>query len=215
MRIKIEVEGDIKEILQDKRRAIGFATTVAMKGAALSLKTAWRAQVVAAGLGAGVANSVRNIDYPETGFSYEPSSLVYSKAPKILEAFDRGALIRANNGIWLAIPTPEAGRGKRGMRITPAMWTAMNGRKLRFVNPPSAKTAFLVADDLRFNSRGLAKANRGRRRQDGILTGSQSAVIFTLIRQAKLPKKLNLNSAKKQVEARLPGIVISNIRKAT
>lgn len=79
--------------------------------------------------------------------------------------------------------------------------------RLRFVyrrNGPS----LLVADDARLNSRGLAAAKGGRRRRDGVLTGAQTVPVFLLLRQVKMPKKLDLDRLAREATARLPGVIL-------
>ena len=50
--------------------------------------------------------------------SLNAAAVVWSKAPLIIGAHDAGPLIRAKNGVWLAIPTPAAGKALGGRRIT-------------------------------------------------------------------------------------------------
>jgi hypothetical protein len=79
--------------------------------------------------------------------------------------------------------------------------------RLRFVyrrNGPS----LLVADDARLNRRGLAASKGGRRRRDGILTGAQTVPVFLLLRQVKMPKKLDLDGVAREATARLPGAIL-------
>ena len=64
----------------------------------------WRGQVRGAGLGPRLANTVRQADFPRSGTSLHAASIVWTKAPDILHAFDGGVLIRGNYGIWLAMP---------------------------------------------------------------------------------------------------------------
>jgi hypothetical protein len=59
-----------------------------------------------------------------------------------------------------------------------------------------------------WSSRGLAAAKGGRRRQDGILTGAQTVPVFLLLRQVKMPKKLDLDGLAREATARLPGAIL-------
>jgi Family of unknown function (DUF6441) len=50
----------------------------------------------------------------------DAASLVYTKAPPIIRAFDEGAVVRSKRGRFVAIPTENAPRkGTDGRRISP------------------------------------------------------------------------------------------------
>jgi hypothetical protein len=202
MRIKLEIDGDLAEIMNDEKKAMGFALTAATRYAAEELRRNWRSQIKGAGLGQGLANSVRTMNFPRSGFAYEPATMVFSKASKIIQAFESGAVIRSGSGLWLAIPTAEAGRGRSKEKMTPAEWEQRNGRRLRMVAISPGK-AFLVADDLQISRRGHLRPNNRRRRKDGILTGSVTAVIFILVPQVTLRKRLDLFAAASKAQAAL------------
>lgn len=208
MKIGASIDSDLNtiatEILQEAEAAVTRGVFAAGRG----LGDDWRGQVRAAGLGSRLANTVRQADFPRSGASLRAASLVWTKAPDILHAFDGGVLIRGKDGLWLAIPLPAAGvTGLGRQRITPWRWEQRTGMRLRFVyrkNGPS----LLVADDARLNSRGLAAAKGGRRRRDGILTGAQTVPLFLLLRQVKMPKKLDLDRLARDATTRLPGAIL-------
>src|SRR5690606_618630 len=107
------------------------AVTRAVSAAGASLKSAWRRQITGAGLGQRLANTIRNRTYPDRGESIGAAALVWSKAPQIVGAHARGALIRSTRGLWLAIPTPAAEQTFRQGRLTPAIWERRTGLRLR------------------------------------------------------------------------------------
>ena len=45
----------------------------------------------------------------------------------------------------------------------------------------------------------------GRRRRDGVLTAAQTVQVLLLLRQVKMPKKLDLDGPARDATARLPG----------
>lgn len=208
MKIGASIDGDLTaiatEILQEAEAAVTRGVFAAGRG----LRDDWRGQVRASGLGSRLSNTVRQADFPRSGTSLRAASLVWTKAPDILHAFDGGVLIRGKDGLWLAIPLPAAGiTGLGRQRITPWRWEQRTGMRLRFVyrrNGPS----LLVADDARLNSRGLAAAKGARRRRDGVLTGAQTVPVFLLLRQVKMPKKLDLDRLARDAMARLPGAIL-------
>lgn len=184
------------------------AVTLAMAGAQEALKQAWRGQIRGAGLGSRLANAVRGQTYPKGQPSMNAAALVWSNAPKITAAHETGPLIRSQNGFWLAIPTAAAGKGRRG-GITPGEWEARTGRRLRFVFR-SGRTALLVdtgqtlAGARTIGRDGFSRKARGFK--------NRSVVIFTLVPQVKLRKRLDLLGAADQVGASIPGSIVAKWR---
>ena len=71
------------------------------------------------------------------------------------------------------------------------------------------RSALLVAENARVNARGLAAAKRGRRRQDGLLTGNATVVIFILVPQVRLRKRLDLDRDAAAAATALPGAILA------
>ena len=110
MKLFASIEGDIRVMMKAELEAAERAVTAGVAEAASDLQTAWRGQITGAALGQSLANSVRKKLYPTTGASVRAAAVVYSNASKVVDAFDRGVLIRSKNGFWLAIPTAAAGK---------------------------------------------------------------------------------------------------------
>jgi len=202
--MKVDIRSpDLDKMVLQQIEAAERGMTRAMRQAAEDIKQAWRSEIRSAGLGDRRANTGRAAAYPERGESLEAAALIWTKAPKIIAAHDRGALIRSRSGFWLAIPLPAAGLSRRRGRITPAEWESRTGRRLRFVYR-RGRTALLVADDARIGGRGRAVGKGGRRRKDGILTGAQTVPIFVLVPQVRLKRRLDLVPPCHQ---RRPGLV--------
>jgi sodium/hydrogen antiporter len=85
-------QADMQAELRDIERAVATRTRDAGRG----LRTELRRQVSSAGLGQRLANSWRDKHYPNQKF--DAASLVYTKAPQIIRAFDEGAVIRSKRG---------------------------------------------------------------------------------------------------------------------
>lgn len=203
MRFTINAAG-LGKALAGSELAIERAVTAAMRDAAQGLKDALRQDVVSAGLGERLSRTWRGKAFPETGESLEAAAFVWSRAPKIVDAFDRGAVIRSKRGFWLAIPTPAAGgRGigsnGRSARITPGGWERRTGMRLRFVYR-RGKPSLLVADDVRIGRKGLAAPNRRKR-------GQASSVIFLLVPQVSLRKRLDVEGAARLWAGRVPLLI--------
>ena len=136
--------------------------------------------------------------------SLDAAALVWSNAPVIIGAHDTGPLIRSTSGFWLAIPLPAAGKAMGGKRITPAMWEKKTGLRLRFVYR-SRGPSLLVADAVRLNTRSQAAVSKSKTGR-----GQVTAPIFLLVRQAKLPKRLNLARDAERAQAAIPGSIVRN-----
>jgi hypothetical protein len=193
--MKLDVTApDVGQMIERDILAAERSVSAAMRGAAQDIKDAWRAEIRDAGLGDRLANTVRAQVYPQGEPSLNAAALIWTRAPRIVAAHEQGGVIRSPNGLWLAIPLPTAGAGRRGGRITPLEYERRRGVRLRMVYR-RGKSALLVADDARISSRGVAVRKGGRRRRDGILTGAQSVPVFVLVPQATLPKRTDLVGA--------------------
>lgn len=187
-------------------RAAERAVGAGVREAAEGLKHELRRQVVDAGLGRRVANAWRSRVYPQGGASIEAAGWVWSKAPKIHEAFDRGVLIRSRRGVFLAIPTEAAGKRAFGKRITPGLWERKTGLRLRFVYRRGAPSLLVAELRARGGKRGGFAVPGARARKTG--RGLATVPIFILVPQVKLRKLLDVAGAAERWRARLPGLVL-------
>jgi Family of unknown function (DUF6441) len=204
------LQADMQAELRDLERALTTGTKVAGQG----LRTELRRQVTSAGLGQRLANSWRDKHYPNQ--KLDAASLVYTKTPQIIRAFDEGAVIRSRRGRFLAIPTENAPRkGTDGKRISPRTFPAHRFGPLRFV-PRASGPSLLVVDGLRASIsrksgqlRGFRRAtDRARARGEGLTT----VVMFLLVPQVKLPKRLNVARAAERWSAQLPALIERQLR---
>jgi Family of unknown function (DUF6441) len=137
------LQADMQAELRDIERAASNGTRDAGRG----LRTELRRQVTSAGLGQKLANAWRDRYYPNQ--KLDAASLVYTKAPQIIRAFDEGVVIRSRRGRFLAIPTENAPRkGTDGRQLSPSTFPEHRFGPLRFV-PRRSGPSFLVADGLR------------------------------------------------------------------
>ena len=203
MKLKLDVTPDLAALMAAEIKAGERAVTTAMREAGGQLKTDWRRQITGAGLGQRLAKSIRAETWPKGTTSIGAASLVWSKAPAIVGAHDTGPLIRSKTGFWLAIPTPAAGRGLRGGKITPGEWERRRGLRLRFVYRRRGPS-LLVADG-RLNNRGLGVASRSKTGR-----GRATVPIFLLVPQVKLPKRLDLDRDAERAHNSVPGLIVVN-----
>jgi hypothetical protein len=205
MKLRLDIDPDIVAMMKAEVVAGERAVTAAMSQAGAGLKSAWRGQITGAGLGRRLANTIRSRTYPGNEPSLNAAALVWSNAPVIVGAHDAGPLIRSQNGFWLAIPLPAAGKSTRGGRITPGEWERRTGLRLRFVYRRSGPS-LLVAEG-RLNSRGLAVASRSKTGR-----GLTTVPIFLLVPQVRLRKRLDLARDADRALDSVPGLIVANWR---
>ena len=204
MKLNISFSPDLVALMRAEVAAGQKAVSTTMAEAGAGLKSAWRAQITGAGLGQRLANTIRSQTYPKGRNSLDAAALVWSNAPVIIGAHDTGPLIRSSSGFWLAIPLPAAGKALGGKRITPGMWEQKTGLRLRFVYR-SRGPSLLVADAMRLNTRGQAVVSKSKTGK-----GQVTAPIFLLVRQVKLPKRLDLMRDAERAQAAIPGSIVRN-----
>jgi hypothetical protein len=218
MRFTLKTD-DLVKGLAETEAETARSVTDAMREVTDGLKSDLRADVVDSGLGQRLANTWRGKTYPESRVSLEAASFVWSKAPNIVDAFDRGVTIRSSRGFWLAIPTPAAGvkglSATGGMkRITPGGWERRTGMRLRFVYR-RGRPSLLVADHARLSKKGLARPNIGRTWAGNTytrLSGRATVVIFILVPQVAVKKRLDVENAAQRWGDRVGSIIASHWR---
>ena len=125
-------------------------------------------------------------------------------------------MIRSKRGRFLAIPTENAPRkGTDGRRISPRTFPEHRFGPLRFV-PRQSGPSLLVVDGLRASFsrktgelRGFRRAtDRARTRGDALTT----VVMFLLVPQVKLRKRLDVARAAERWSAQLPALIERQLR---
>ena len=209
MRLEAAISGNLNEYMKQELAAAESAVTAGVKEVTDGVKNDLRAQTSSAGLGQGVANAWRAKVYP-SGKSINAAGFIFTKAPTIIYAFNFGVTIKSSKGFFLAIPTPAAPkRGTDGKRINPSNFPESGLGKLRFVYRPG-KISLLVVDDLRARTGkrgGFAKASdsalaKGR--------GIATAVMFLLVPQVTMKKKLDIESVAGKWEGMLADRILAN-----
>lgn len=222
MRFRFELDASLAGIAEEEIRSAERAVTGGVREIGTLVKNAWRGQVVSSGLGTRLANTIRQNNYPAAGESIGAASLVYARpnrkksasAADVVDAFDKGALIKSRDAFWLAVPLPAAGpvfgTNMRG-RLTPAIWEQRTGRQLKFVYR-KGKPPLLVDEGKRLPGNELrsSMSRRGFHTTKRARTFKNREIpIFVLLPQAKLKKRLDLEEAARAAEARLPQAILS------
>lgn len=118
-------------------------------------------------------------------------------------------------GLFLAIPTKNVPRAGRGTRATPSNWPERLGR-LRLI-PLKNGNALLVADDLRKSYarktgkyRGYKRATKKMLREG---TEEDGVIMFILVKQVRIPKRLDVEKLFNKWSADFPNLVSRNIHR--
>lgn len=219
MRMQAYFDPDPVQLFREMDLESRRAVTEGMRIAGEGLKRDWQTQIQGAGLGRGLSKAIKTRLFPRNLDSSSAASWTYvepKNAPRVIEAFEQGAVIRARGSTFLAIPLPTAGarvgRSRttgRFQSLTPSLWQQRTGITLRMV-PRTRNHALLVADEARLSTRGNAVMNRRRVRKDGTRTGSMTIPIFVLVPQVRLRKRLDLAGPANAWAGRLPGLITGN-----
>ncbi|MDO5757306.1 MAG: DUF6441 family protein [Rhodobacterales bacterium] len=194
---------DIAKLMAEDIKAGEKAVHFGIRDAGAALKTAWRAQVISAGMGQRLARTIRSDTWPKHKHSMNAASQVWTRAPVLVDAHDTGPLIRSKDGWWLAIPTAAAGKSRSGKRPTPGEWEARTGLRLIFIYRRTGPS--LLIAEARLTKHGRAVVSRSKTGR-----GLTSVPIFLMVPQVKLRKRLDLARPAQAALNAIPGAIVSN-----
>lgn len=210
MRPKVTLP-DLDKALSGHEDAIGVVLQQSMSDATSGMVADLRDSVRRAGLGARLANTWRARTYPAQGGSLDPAGLVWSKAPKLIDAYTRGAVIVPLNGQKrLAIPTKNVPLKGRGKRMTPLDVEGVFNQDL-ILRPGKGDTilAFINAVQAK-NRKGWRQAARTRLAQGREV---KLVLMFELVRSVTVHGRLEpIEAVAERWGQRLPGLVADRWR---
>ena len=221
MRIEASIQQSLAAAMRREVETLDEVTAKVVRAVGGRTKILLRRDTSAA-LGQRVANAWQDQFYPniERGPA-KAADLVYTKAPKIIDAFDVGATIRPKSGRYLAIPTEHVERvtvrhdGKvRSRRKASPEDLAAVGIELRYV--PAGRFSrypVLVTSDLRVTGSGRRRIGTvGKRGRP--LSGAATLVMYVLVPRVKIPKRLDLETHRQATRADLYNSMIVGLRSA-
>ncbi|MFC3693415.1 DUF6441 family protein [Chenggangzhangella methanolivorans] len=203
---------NLKEFYEGK---LAVAETGLMKAAGIGAgvgRDRYRAHVQSSGLDPKLAKTVRGLVYPRPGVkTLSPAAFIYTKAPRILAAFESGGTIRPVKGSkFLWIPTENVPR-LGGRKMKPL---EVESRFGDFDLVPSLLRpgTFLAVVRARRNAksgrvRSIIKLKRQPKKADRI-------VMFTLVKFTSLRKRLDIAGVERGLEAEWPEIVARSLAEA-
>ncbi len=183
------------------------------RDAGRGLKTDLRRQVTSAGLGQRLVNCWRDRHYPNQ--KLDAASLVYTKAPQIIRAFDEGAVIRSKRGLSR---DPDRERAEEGHRRqadqpehlprAPLRAAAVRASAERALAACGGRIARFVEQANRRSPSFRRATERGRQSGQGLTT----VVMFLLVPQVKLRKRLDVARAAERWSGQLPALIEQQLR---
>ena len=198
--MRLTVKGPpVREVYRGLETQLKKGVTGAMRQATVELQDALREDTAAA-LGPQVGNTWKGVVYPQNGDSLEPAGFVRSRAPKLAEAFETGALIRPVNRRKLALPTPAAlSIAKRAARKGPVEFSAATGIVLREIVVRGRR--WLVGEA---TARQGVRTGGFSRVRPNTRTGRTTVFLFELVSKAKLKKRLHVAETAERIAATVP-----------
>ncbi|MFN3076658.1 MAG: DUF6441 family protein [Alphaproteobacteria bacterium] len=207
IRTSFKFGGDFGPFFRDAEKTAREAAGRAIWENAETLKNELRGQVLQSGLGPRLAGSWKIKHYSDLGRGQ--SAVVYSTAPKIIDAFERGVTIQGKDGAWLAIPLPAASKIVLHKRVTIHNLEQVLHVKVRFVYL-RGRASLLVADMRESSTKeGVYRAPSKRTMKSGekIVT----VPMFILVRQVKLSKRLDIAGAESRAMNRFADYLAKNL----
>ncbi|HFD14691.1 MAG TPA: hypothetical protein ENJ38_00105 [Rhodospirillales bacterium] len=187
MRIAVRSRTDLAPAAAREVERWRQAVTSAVRRTVRDLKLRLRADTRPV-LGNRIANAWRDAVYPAPPkTSAEAAGRVFSKAPKIIDAWERGTPVRARSGRMLAIPLPTAPKKVRGRRVSPSRMREA-GWELRAVRDGRGRL-LLVGTNASIGRTGRLRRAGKRARERGHVAW---VPLFLLVPQVRFPKVFDL-----------------------
>jgi len=195
----LAIRGDLQKTFASRTNAYISGLAGGSKVTADQTKMELRRDVMQSGLGKRIAFTMRADVHPKGGRSYEPSVLIYSKAPKIASGHADGATVRPQFSEFLPIPITgspaENLRGRMGETKIEAFWRRFGNDSLRLTR--TAKGQYLMVARLRRSEAGnlsKVKSLKPLKRRQGPRINKGEFVdvpVFTLIKSHKARRRLD------------------------
>ncbi|HRF08496.1 MAG TPA: DUF6441 family protein [Xanthobacteraceae bacterium] len=212
----LAVTGNLKADNEKTKAAFLRGNKAAVLRVGETGKLRLREDVVRGGLGQRLANTWRYETYPRGAkLAYNPATLLFSSAPKIVDAHADNTVIVAKNKRLLAIPTENvpkrSGRADDGRyqtrRMSPEEVEARFNQDLILIKKGRVVLAFIAALRSR-NKRGWRRAAKATQLQS---RKRRLVLMFVLTPQVHLRKRLNYRSIFDQLIRDWPEIHIAAV----
>lgn len=226
-----------RDIARGLEEDLARIQTAAVRENTMLFRDDLRAETIAGLTSFRLSRAWRMKIYPTMTDSLDPAGWVWIRGPRpgsvssgtaaavLIDAFEKGVAITARRGGWLAIPTDAAGkraplpgnalrgRGSQQARVTPEGFERRTGLKLRFVPKGPGKALLVVDGAQRERKSGRASVYRPKGRGSKLYGPSgRTIVVFVLLRQVRLPKRLDLQGPVLRAEQRWQSLLTKHWR---
>lgn len=217
----LAITGNLQTVMDNREKALLTGLRNGNKDSSTLMKNDLRRDIERAGFERRVATTIRDIQYPTRGLTYEPTSLIYSKIPHILSSFADGATIRPNKASRLSIPIAggpaEKLRQKRGESIIEAFKRRFGEDSLSAITTKRGNVILVARMRAtaagRFTKLNPRKATKTR----GAFTPLDRLVtvpVFTLAKQAKQERRLKTRQIMAKGARRHPARLANGVTRA-
>jgi hypothetical protein len=211
LQLKAALEGNLEREVDAGRKRVAFAAAAAMGDVAQGLQSKWRQDFASSGLARGevLAKTVRLRVYKNNGLN--PAAVVYSTAPRIVAAFEAGAVVTVHGKKGALYPNPEVwgGRirrpsGRGGSSVSTFDIAKRRFGDLQFI--PSKGGGKLVGVFVAKVDR--AGRAQGKFRRAGIRATKRGlvdrVVVFFVLHEPRLPRLLRGNVIRARADRDFP-----------
>jgi hypothetical protein len=206
--VQIDSSG-LGQLLGDYPKRAGQAIVGGLREIGDLTKTRLRAQVQASGLGVRLGNTWQLQVYENQLLN--ATALVYSKAPKLMGVYSKGAIIKPQGGRKsLAIRTRDCpAKGTDGKSCMPRNFPVGRLGPLRYVPPLGGRRyGMLVINNAKLGSKSVRAASASALARG---TGLVTVPMFVLIPFTTVRKRLDLDLVAGQATAQLPGAIVARL----
>jgi hypothetical protein len=194
------------QVLTGLRSGVEFGT--------VSGKNQLRQDVRRGGFSEHMAKSWQDETYPlNGGLAWSPSGYIWSKAPRIVEAYSAATVIRAGAGKSLAVPMPGPARTITKARDEDGRLTAIAGAQRfygdrLFVIPAApGRPAILAAKNATITKAGNDGSAGNRLLDGGYRQNAATIFLFWLLPLVRVKKRLNTKRVMRRMQLVFPQAV--------
>lgn len=204
MRLGLAIQGDLEIILRAERTIVSKSVTKSIRRAGTNAKNELRRITRRAGLGMGVEKAWQTLDYPKGRgkHSMGATSLVFSKATRIVSAFAKDRTVRPKRAQALLFATDEG--ESLGLATAPQKSRGHKPRKVFNIEEAREKYGPLWTVQLSGSQLALLF---------GTVAGFKTPLAF-ITTDVRLQRVYDVGRVAQKWKPRIPGQIVREIERA-